>query len=86
MAGLLFLTALAVLFFWIRYDSRKRAFDKTVQQANGGDRSAQSELAHKYYYGDGVAKNYQEALKWFKQAFKLNRKARGGYNGVVSTL
>jgi len=35
MAGLLFLTALAVLFFWIRYDSRKREFDKTVQQTNG---------------------------------------------------
>ncbi len=81
MTGLLFLTALAVLFFWVKYDSRKREFDKVVQQANDGDKSAQSDLAQRYYYGDGVAKDYQEALKWFKLAAEtyLDAKCYVGY-------
>lgn len=40
-------------------------FQKYLVKAQAGDVDAQYNLGIMYYHGDGVAKNHDEALKWF---------------------
>ena len=39
-----------------------------LQQAKAGDREAQFRVAEAYYRGEGVRRNYSEALKWLRAA------------------
>lgn len=39
-----------------------------LQQARAGDREAQFRVAEAYYRGEGVRRNYSEALKWLRAA------------------
>ena len=46
-----------------------REFDKTLKAADLGDAGAQYNLGFRYFFGkDYVAKDYAEALKWFRKA------------------
>ncbi len=38
------------------------------QQAEAGDAQAQFQLAESYYRGEGTARNYAQALKWYRTA------------------
>jgi len=68
MAGLFFLAGLLALSLWAFFDSKKRKFEKFVQQATEGDRNSQYELAQKYEFGWEVAQDGKEAIKWYKLA------------------
>lgn len=41
---------------------------KLLQRAKKGDAEAQYNLGNCYYYGLGIEKNYDEAVKWFRQS------------------
>ena len=41
-------------------------------KAESGDASAQFNLGHSYYMGEGVTKNYVEAVKWCRKAAEKN--------------
>ena len=40
----------------------------TIDKANKGDAYAQYSLGEMYYFGDGVPKDYKEAVKWYTKA------------------
>ena len=42
--------------------------EQALIDANRGDATAQINLAHMYYKGDGVAQDYTEAVKWYRKA------------------
>ena len=42
--------------------------DKIRERAERGDAEAQYDLALAYYKGEGVAKDLEEAVKWFRKA------------------
>ena len=42
--------------------------EQVLQDANAGDISAFTNLGAMYYFGRGVAQNYNEAFKWFQKA------------------
>lgn len=44
-----------------------RAFEYQLKAAEGGDPSAQLEVATDYYYGRGVAKNFSASVKWLER-------------------
>lgn len=44
--------------------------DKILKEANSGDAEAQFDLGQAYKKGQGVPKNNEEALKWYKKAAK----------------
>lgn len=46
----------------------KKAIELFKKSAEQGNRDAQRELGEVFYYGKGVAKDYNEALKWYKMA------------------
>ncbi|MDR1056586.1 MAG: hypothetical protein LBL90_12375 [Prevotellaceae bacterium] len=55
------------------------AFQWYKKAAEQGYASAQNSLANCYYYGEGVAKNIETALVWYKKPRsrdKLTRKKR----------
>ena len=55
------------------------SIEKLLQLANQGDISAQTTLGINYYRGDGIEKDYKEAVKWLtKAAFTWSRQE---YNG-----
>ena len=39
-----------------------------VKRAEAGDAVAQGRLGYFYYYGEGVAKDYKEAVKWWTKS------------------
>src|SRR5262245_31374536 len=41
---------------------------RTRRLAEGGDRTAQSNLGHRYDEGKGVPKDYAEAVRWYRKA------------------
>lgn len=43
-------------------------FEQTLQAANNGIIEAYAGVGYYYFTGDGVARNYTEAIKWFKKA------------------
>lgn len=50
------------------------------QLAQDGDATAQNELGERYFYGNGVEANMEEAAKWFlKAALQGNTAAEGSY-------
>ncbi len=48
----------------------------TIDKANKGDASAQFWLGRMYYFGDGVPKDYKEAVKWYNRECPLNRETQ----------
>lgn len=46
--------------------------NKILSQAHAGDADAQYELAEKYYRGDDVQRNYDEAFSWYEKAANQN--------------
>ena len=45
--------------------SSKTEFERTVERATAGDKSAQTNLGLMYDKGDGVPQDYAEAYAWF---------------------
>ena len=45
---------------------KKQNFDCLLKKAEQGDSEAQFDVAFCYEHGEGVAYNYEEALKWYK--------------------
>ena len=43
-------------------------FEETLRRAQQGDALAQERLGRMYYDGEGVPKDYQESLKWYRKA------------------
>ncbi|WP_424948091.1 tetratricopeptide repeat protein [Candidatus Spongiihabitans sp.] len=41
--------------------------------AKQGNRDAQYNLGYVYYYGEGVAQDYQKAMHWYRRCSKLPR-------------
>ncbi len=48
--------------------SKVQDIDRLRQAADQGDAEAQNKLGYMYFTGEGVAKNDQEAVKWFRKA------------------
>jgi len=51
-------------------EADQKAFRETKVKAEQGDAPAQYELGLMYFYGQGVAKNEAEAVKWYRKAAK----------------
>ncbi len=49
-------------------DPAKNTFQETKAKAEQGDAGAQCELGRRYYNGTGVAKDFVEAMKWYRKA------------------
>ena len=49
-------------------DPAKNTFQETKAKAERGNARAQCEFASRFYYGEGVAKDFVEAVKWFRKA------------------
>ena len=43
-------------------------FQEVLKKAEKGDATAQHDIGTMYYYGDGVAQDYSEAVKWWRMA------------------
>ncbi len=62
------------------------AFAAWEPLAKKGDSNAQVRLGELYFRGDGVAKDYEEALAWFRQAaWQENRSASITWASSTST-
>jgi len=53
----------------------KSELDKLTEWAEQGDAQSQFELGEMYYYGDGVAKDFEEAFKWYRKAAEQGNRA-----------
>ncbi len=51
-------------------DLSSETYDHLVEMAYDGDACAQSELGMRYYNGDGIEQDYEEAVKWYKKAIE----------------
>ena len=49
-------------------DAAKKKFEETKAKAEKGDAVAQSLLGFMYQYGEGVQKDFKEAVKWYRKA------------------
>jgi len=49
-------------------DKDKEEFEKTKSKAEKGDRVAQYNLGWFYYKGEGVERDFKEAMKWYRKA------------------
>jgi TPR repeat protein len=58
----------------------KDKIDKVISRAEQGDAQAQYELASRYEKGEGIKKNIDEALKWYRKA------AENGHAGAQVDL
>ena len=58
-----------------------QTFEEMRAAAESGDPAAQSYLAICYQTGQGVAQDYQEAVKWFRKAADQNDEAAQCYLG-----
>ena len=50
----------------------KEEFEKMLEEANKGNLEAQTNLGDYYYNGEGLVKNYKEAVKWYTLAANEN--------------
>jgi len=53
---------------YIQNEQFKKAFPIVLKEAENDNRAAQYRLAQMYENGQGVKKNYQEAMLWYKEA------------------
>jgi TPR repeat protein len=71
-SGLQMKTILKALFLLITLSAvpvfAQSDFDATKARAETGDAQSQYELGNIYFFGEGVAQNDQEALKWYRLA------------------
>lgn len=69
--------AILLLVSTLVYSQNKRGIDYYKDAAEQGNAEAQNSLGLMYYNGEGVEKNYTEAVKWFRKAAELgNPKAQ----------
>lgn len=64
---------IVMLFFAMASGATAQTFDQLYQKASAGDAQAQYELGVCYNNGNGVEKNYLEAMNWFIKAAKNNQ-------------
>lgn len=62
------------------YAQNQPTFEQALQAAKNGDSSAYGWVGCFYYEGEGVARNFSEAIKWFKKA------AENGDSGCYAYL
>ncbi len=62
------LIAALVLFLAFRADARAADLETLKTKARRGNTTAQTNLGGMYYYGQGVAQDYGEALQWYRLA------------------
>ncbi|MCY3019615.1 MAG: hypothetical protein NTW87_11375, partial [Planctomycetota bacterium] len=74
-------------------DERQRAaqtkqlrIKQLITAAEQGDADAQNDLGHKYHSGDGVAKDNDEAAKWYRSAIKRNPRLVFTYHSLCEIL
>lgn len=61
--------ALGNRYYWTSEEKdRTRGFDRHLALANQGDAYAQLWIGDCYFFGRGVAKNHEEAVKWYKKS------------------
>ena len=58
--------------------AEKKRYPKVLKAAKKGDADAQYGLGNCYFYGKGVAKNCEEAVKWYKKAAEQGHKEEIG--------
>jgi Sel1 repeat len=56
---------------------------QTRQRAEKGDAQAQVDLAHLYYYGEGVPRNYADAAEWERKAANQGNTAAQAHLGYL---
>ena len=59
-----------------------------LEKANQGDAKAQHDLGYKYYYGEGITQDRQEALKWYLKSAEqgyMQSQANVGYMYDIGT-
>lgn len=57
--------------------------DTLKEKAEAGDATAQMELGRCYYFGSGVEKNPEEAVKWYKMAAEAGDSSAQANLGVM---
>ena len=62
------ITIFLLLFCIVNLSWAEMDVQKITKLANSGDTEAQNNLGYRYYSGQGVSKNYAEAIKWFRMA------------------
>lgn len=45
-----------------------QTIDELKTRAANGDAAAQYNLGNRYYFGEGVTKDYAEAIRWYRKA------------------
>lgn len=60
----------------------QESIQSAKNKAQKGDAEAQLELGICYYTGDGVAKDYKQAVYWFKKAAEQGRVEAQYYLGI----
>ena len=63
------------------YAQNQPTFEQALQDAKNGDSSAYGWLGSFYYRGEGVARNFSEAIKWLKKAAETGDCECYGYLG-----
>lgn len=57
--------------------------DDLIKAANNGDAESQYKLGNMYYLGEGVSRNYFEAIKWYREAAKQGHAKAQNNLGVM---
>lgn len=63
------------------YAQNQPTFEQALQDAKNGDSSAYGWVGAFYYRGEGVARNFSEAIKWLKKAAETGDRECYGYLG-----
>ena len=64
---------------------KEQAFNQMKEKARQGEFISQIDLAFMYYNGDGVRKNFAEAVKWFRKAVE-HKEGEGTPERVLSYM
>ena len=65
--GILIFSSNALASCILKNDNDENNFSRCLSQAQKGDAEAQKNLGNLYVFGQGVSKNYNEALKWYRK-------------------
>ena len=76
-------TAILVLVFAAAVAAQSTETEQLRLAAEQGDASAQFALGGKYYAGEGVPQDYQEAMKWFRLAAEQGDASAQGSLGAM---
>ena len=63
---------LTLVMFYASQAIGQTTFAENIEKAKAGDSNAQLEIGNCYFNGNGVAKDYEQAMKWWKKSASKN--------------